>query len=85
VTAGFLGIPLILLIEFPGNLEAADTFESPETVRECRELGSVALDPSTLRNPDGLDIGGNPFLSAMSRAEEAEVCCDTGSGTFAES
>ena len=78
VTEGLLlGIPVIHLIESPDILVAADTLESPETLRECGRSGSVALNLSTLRNPSGLVIGMDCFLSAMSRAEEAEVCCDT--------
>lgn len=83
MTEGLLrGVLLILLIEFPDNLEATDAFESPETLRACRISDSVDLIPSVLRKSDGLDMGGKPFLNAMSLAEDADVCCDTGRGTF---
>ena len=80
VTDGRLrGVPLILLMEFP------DCFVSPETLREWGLPDSVSLEPSSLRKSDGREIAGKPFLKAMSLAEDSDVCCEIGRGTWVES
>lgn len=77
-----LGILLILLTEFPDNLELSETLVSVDILRECSPSGSLDTTASTIVRLSGLEIGGKPFLNAISRAEEADVCCEIDSGDF---
>ena len=86
-----LGVSLILLSELPDALEFPETLVSVDKLRECNRLGSADTTASTILRLNGLEIGlrlngleigGKPFLNAISRAEEADVCCDIDSGDF---
>lgn len=77
-----LGMLLILLTELPDTLELPENLVSVDILRECNSSGSADLTASTILRLNGLEIGGKPFLNAISRAEEADVCCDIDSGDF---
>ena len=70
-----LGMLLILLVELPDNLEFPETLVSVDMLRECKRSGLADW-------LIGLEMRGKPFLNAMSRAEEADVCCEIDSGDF---
>ena len=80
-----LGMLLILLTELQDNLEVPEILVSVDILRECNPSSSVDLTAPAVLRLNGLDIGGYPFLNAISRAEDADVCCDIDSGDFFES
>lgn len=77
-----LGVPLILLTELLDNLETPETLVSVDLLRECSPSNSADLDNSVMPRLIGLEMGGKPFLNAISRAEEADVCCEIDRGDF---
>lgn len=77
-----LGVLWILLTELPDALELPETLVSVDKLRECNPFGLADFTASTILRLNGLEIGGKPFLNAISRAEEADVCCDIDSGDF---
>ena len=75
-----LGVLLIFLMELPDNLEPSESLVSADMLRECSPSGLLDVTVSPILTLNGTEIGGNPFLNAISRAEEADVCCEIDSG-----
>ena len=77
-----LGVLLIRLTELPDTLELPESLVSVDLLRECSRSGSAVLQSSAVSRPIELEMGGKPFLNAISRAEDADVCCEIDSGEF---
>lgn len=83
MTDGLLrGMVLILLTELPDNLELPEVLVSVDILRECSPSFLLDLTAAVPPRLNGLEIGEKPFLNAISRAEEADVCCEIDSGDF---